>query len=71
MNDLTTSEKIKLIMTRRGFTQAWVADRMGISSPALTKKLKSEDWREKDLRLICEILGVEYAVTFKYDGEWF
>lgn len=43
---------------------------MGISSPALTKKFKANDWREKDLRLICEILGTEYAITFKSDGEW-
>lgn len=70
MNDLTVSEKIKLIMSRKGITQAWVADRMGISSPALTKKFKANDWREKDLRLICEILGTEYAITFKSDGEW-
>lgn len=44
-----------------------VAERLGISQPTLSKKFKYNDWRESDVKEICEIVGVECEMMFKFD----
>ena len=38
-----------------------------MSQPNITKKFKYNDWRESDVVKVCEVIGVECEMIFKFD----
>ena len=43
------TEKIKILMIKKGITQKELADKLEVAQPTLSKKFKLDDWRESDL----------------------
>lgn len=62
---LTMSEKIKIIVKRRGITMGELAERLGISRQNLSNKLSRDNFSEKELREIAEKLDCEFICQFK------
>lgn len=62
---LTMSEKIKIIVKRRGITMGELAERLGISRQNLSNKLSRDNFSEKELREIAEKLNCEFICQFK------
>ncbi len=63
------TEKIKILLIKCGSNQKELAEKLGISQPALSKKFKLNDWRESDLREIAKVCGAEYTNGFKLNDE--
>lgn len=61
---MSISEKIKLIMGRRGVTVTKLAEKMNISRQYLTKKFKNEDFTYIELEVIAELLQCDITVSF-------
>lgn len=64
-----TTEKIRILLIKCGSNQKELAEKLGISQPALSKKFKLDDWRESDLREIAKVCGVECETVFKFKDE--
>lgn len=69
MIEIGTTEKIKILLIKCGSNQKELAERLGISQPALSKKFKLNDWRESDLKEIAKVCGAEYTNGFKINDE--
>lgn len=65
---MTTTQKIKTIMTARGLTQKELAESLGITQPTLSGKFKLNDWRESDLKAIAQVCNCQYKSSFIMDG---
>ena len=63
------TEKVKILMIKRGVTQKELADLLGITQPTLSKKFKLDDWRESDLTKIAEVCGCKYEGSFITENE--
>lgn len=61
------STKIKALCVLRGITQAELAEKIGVTAPALSKKMKLDNWREDDLREIAKALNVTYKSSFQIE----
>ena len=59
------SEKIRIILIKRNMKIKDLAEKLGYSGNNLSMKLKADDFSEKDLLKIAEILNCEYDYTFK------
>ena len=69
INIISTSEKLEIALKRQGFTKKDLAERLGIAQPTISKKFKHNDWRESDIKKICEIIDVECDITLRFrDG---
>lgn len=68
---LTTSEKIKVILGRRGMTVSDLATKIGTSRQNLTNKFARDNFNEKEICQIAEALncGFEALFTLKDTGE--
>ena len=68
---LTTSEKIKVILGRRGMTVSDLATKIGTSRQNLTNKFARDNFNEKEIYQIAEDLncGFEALFTLKDTGE--
>lgn len=68
---LTTSEKIKVILGRRGMTVSDLAAKIGTSRQNLTNKFARDNFNEKEIYQIAEALncGFEALFTLKDTGE--
>lgn len=64
MLKLTTSEKIKLLLTRRDMTVTDLAEKIGQSRQNITNKLKRNNFSEADLSLIASALDCKFSSTF-------
>lgn len=64
-----TTEKIRILLIKCGSNQKELAEKLGISQPALSKKFKLDDWRESDLREIAKVCGAECETVFKFKDE--
>jgi len=62
---LTTSEKIKILLERRNKTVTSLAVDLKTSRQNLTNKLVKNNFKEKDLEDIAKALDCEYSSTFK------
>ena len=62
---LTMSEKIKIIVKRKGITMGELAERLGISRQNLSNKLSRDNFSEKELLEIAEKLNCEFICQFK------
>ena len=65
---ISTSEKMNIILSREGKTKKWLADQWGISQPSITKKFQDNNWKESDIRKFCDIMTMNYEVTFADDS---
>ncbi len=61
---LKTSEKIKVILGRRGLTISDLAQKLGTSRQNLTNKFARDNFSEKELRDIALVLGCEFDALF-------
>lgn len=64
---LSTSEKLSIALERQGFTQKELAKKIGVSQATISKKFKYNDWRESDLKEICEIIGVNLEIAIQFN----
>lgn len=67
--NLTTGEKIKIIMKRQGINMTELAAKVGQSRQNLTNKMTRDNFTEKDMREIAAALECEVNVEFRFpDG---
>lgn len=57
---LTMSEKIKVVLKRRGMTMGQLADKTGQTRQNLSNKMSRDNFPEKELREIAEALDCEF-----------
>lgn len=67
--NISTSEKMTMILNRSGHTKKWLAEQWGISQSSITQKFKENNWKESDIKKFCKIVGASYTSKFEYDGE--
>ena len=58
------SKKIKMLMLEREVTQVQLAEKLGTSQSNLANKLKRDNFSEKELIQIAEILNAKYEGNF-------
>ena len=61
---LTAREKIKIILSRRGMTQAELADKTKQSRQNLSNKMSRDNFSEKELMTISEAIGCTVKISF-------
>ncbi len=61
---LMVSEKIKIILGRRGMTQTDLADKLGTSRQNIANKIKRNNFSEKELLEIAEALNCRFEPQF-------
>ena len=68
---LTMSEKIKVVLTRRGLTMGELAEKTGQTRQNLSNKMTRYNFPEKELRQIAEALDCELEsyLVMKDTGE--
>ncbi len=66
---MVISEKIKVMLGRRGLTVTDFAKRLHLSRQSVTKKLKENSFTTKELQEISGILDCEIVVVFIDNGE--
>ena len=62
--DLTTAEKIRIILKRNSMTVSRLAELTGQSRQNLTQKLDRNNFGESELRELAEKMGVRYESYF-------
>ncbi|MGE8036847.1 helix-turn-helix domain-containing protein [Lysinibacillus sp. NPDC093692] len=58
------AKKIKMLMVEKDITLSELAEKIGTSQPNLSNKLKRDNFSEKELNQIAEVLDVEYEANF-------
>ena len=58
------SEKIKIILVKRGMSAADLAKQLGCTSVNIYNKLKKDNYTDKDLTKIAEALNCDYEGVF-------
>ncbi len=68
---LSAGEKIKIIMKRRGMTLGDLAGETNQSRQNLSNKMTRDNFSEKEIKEIAEVLNCEYEASFvmKDSGE--
>ena len=61
---LTTVEKIKVIMKRNNFTMTDLANQLHCSRQNLSNKMSRNNFDEKELTAIADVLGCELEINF-------
>ena len=61
---LTTVEKIKVIMKRNNFTMTELANQLNCSRQILSNKMSRNNFDEKELTAIADVLGCELEINF-------
>lgn len=64
MNNITTSEKIRIMCKRRGLTITELAKKLGTTGQNLSNKLKRDNFSENELIAIAEKLNYTYESHF-------
>jgi len=62
--EITTSEKIKILVSRRKMTLGALAEKTGQSRQNLSNKLVRNNFSENELKKIAKALDCEYRSTF-------
>lgn len=66
---MSTSKKIKLLLTQHEMTITQLAQQINISQPAMSQKLKKDDFTESELKSIAKAFDGEYIAYFQFkDG---
>ena len=61
---LTASEKIKVILKRRGMTMGELAEKTHQTRQNLSNKMSRDNFPEKELKSIADALGCDYEMNF-------
>lgn len=59
------SQKIKILLLKRGMQQQELAEKLGLSPSNLSNKLGRDNMTQNELKEIADILGCEYISEFK------
>ena len=62
--ELSTAEKIRIILKRKGMTLAQLSEALGQSRQNFSQKMTRDNFGEKELQEIAEKLGVKYESYF-------
>lgn len=62
--ELSTAEKIRVILKRKGMTVSQLAEMTGQSRQNLSQKLERNNFGEEELRMFAEKMGVQYESYF-------
>lgn len=63
---MALSDRIRILLIKRGnISEAELARRLGISPQNLNNKLKRDNFTEKDLKEIANVLDCTFSVSFK------
>ena len=70
---LTTSEKIKIVLKRRGMTMGDLADKTGQTRQNLSNKMSRDNFSEKEIKQMADALNcdVESFFVMRDTGERF
>lgn len=58
------AEKIRMLLAKKDMKLTQLAELLGTSQPNLWKKMKRDNFSEKELVEIAEVLGVKYEANF-------
>lgn len=58
------TKEIKKLLIEKDITQQDLAKMLNITQPALSKKFKLDNWRERDLEEIARICGCKFVGKF-------
>lgn len=64
---LTMGEKIRILLRRKKITISDLADMVGTSRQNLTNKLNRDNFTEKELQQIAEVLECKFEGFFIFD----
>ena len=68
--ELSTAEKIRIILKRQGMTLAQLAEATQQSRQNLSQKLERNNFGEQELKAMAEKMGVQYESYFVFaNGE--
>ena len=62
---LTFTEQLKIALKRKGMTAADLAGLLNISLQNLSQQMKRDNFREKDIKKICELIGYDVTIEIK------
>ena len=62
--ELSTAEKIRIILKRKNLTLSQLAEMTGQSRQNLSAKMERDNFDERDLKLFAEKMGVRYESHF-------
>jgi transcriptional regulator with XRE-family HTH domain len=62
--DITTSEKIRILLRRRNMTLSALAEKTGQSRQNLSNKMARDNFSQAELKTIAEALNCQYRSTF-------
>lgn len=63
-DELTAAKKIKIMLIQRNMTMTKLAEELDIALPTLSVKMKRDNFAEKDLKKIADILNFDYEAVF-------
>ncbi len=61
---LSSSEKIKIMLKRRGMTLKELSEKLGQKGSNLSNKMSRDNFPEKEIREIADALGCDYEAYF-------
>lgn len=67
---MSMAKKIKILLAHKDMTITKLAEKLNVSQPNLSNKMKRDNFSEKELEEIAKVLGVQYEGFFILeDGE--
>ena len=60
--ELNFSEQVKIILSRRGLSMAWLAESLGISPQNLYQQINRANFREADMKKICDLIDCDLRI---------
>lgn len=64
---MAMAEKVRMLLAKEDKNLSELADLLGTSQPNLWKKMKRDNFSEKELVDIAEAMGVKYVANFVHD----
>lgn len=64
---MSMAEKVRMLLAKEDKNLTELAELLGTSQPNLWKKMKRDNFSEKELVEIAEVLGVKYEANFICD----
>ena len=65
---LTVAEKIRIILGRKDMTLSDLAEKLHMSRQNLTNKMKRDNFSEKEISEIANVLECDYEINFVMDN---
>lgn len=63
------TDKIKILLIKKGMTATQLAEKLGMTQPNLSKKMKKDNFTMQELQQIAEVLEVKFEANFILDNE--